>query len=215
MVDAATNPRRSFLRKALILSGALLTLLLLIYLFRRPILRAVGDHLISEDPLVHVDAVYVLGGGAYDRGREAVRIHQLGLSDRFVFTGADPVSDLGVYGLQVRGCELAQRVAVKNGLPQQYTAALPKGTSTQEEAEALLDLAQAEGSDTVMILTDRFHLRRVRNVFEDRFKAAGITVVLHGTPSSYYDEQRWWESEKGLLMVNNEYVKLVYYALKY
>jgi hypothetical protein len=30
-----------------------------------------------------------------------------------------------------------------------------------------------------------------------------------------YDPERWWDTEEGLLMVNNEYVKLLYYALKY
>ncbi|HEY0979052.1 MAG TPA: ElyC/SanA/YdcF family protein [Flavobacteriales bacterium] len=215
MKDPDASDRRSRGRRWALVLAVLLLVVLLVRLFREPLLRAIGDHLITDEAPVHVDAVYVLGGGAFDRGREAVRMYQLGICDRFVFTGADPVSDLSIYGLDVKGCELARQVALRNGMPETSATVLPKGTSTVEEADALLQLAEAEGVDTVMILTDRLHLRRVRRVFRERFRKAGITVVLHGTRSSFYDEERWWESEKGLLMVNNEYVKLLYYMLKY
>jgi hypothetical protein len=33
--------------------------------------------------------------------------------------------------------------------------------------------------------------------------------------SLVYDSDSWWTSEEGLLMVNNEYVKLLYYLVKY
>lgn len=207
--------RSKWMRRVLMALSGLLVMILVLWTARRPILRAVGDHLVQEDPLLPVDVVYVLGGGAVDRGREAVRIHHLGLSDRFVFTGADPVADLGIFGLRILGCELSQRVAVDQGLPVQFTSVLPKGTSTQEEALALLQLAIADQVDTVMVLTDRFHTRRVNKVFRQRFADAGITVLVHGTPSGSYVEEAWWESEKGLLMVNNEYVKLLYYTIKY
>jgi hypothetical protein len=55
----------------------------------------------------------------------------------------------------------------------------------------------------------------VNNVFRSLLEDAGIQVLIRGAPSSLYDESLWWESETGLIMVNNEYVKLGYYFLKY
>lgn len=65
------------------------------------------------------------------------------------------------------------------------------------------------------MVSTEFHLRRVRWVFRRNFKGTGITVLVQPAQSRRYDAARWWASEEGLLMVNNEYVKLAYYLLRY
>lgn len=182
---------------------------------RMALLRGLGDHLITEDPVAHVDAVFVLGGSILDRGMEGARIYERGLSDRFYFTGAPVPSALAALGIDSTEAECTRIVAVEAGIPIALTTVLNKGTSTFEEAEALLAQAVADGSDTVMIISSRFHLRRVGFVFKDRFRKQGITVLLHGAPCSTFQEETWWESEEGLIMLNNEYVKLAFYLLKY
>jgi hypothetical protein len=52
-------------------------------------------------------------------------------------------------------------------------------------------------------------------VFEDKFKEAGIKVNFHGATSAEYDPTNWWKNEEGLIMTNNELVKLLYYFIKY
>ena len=47
------------------------------------------------------------------------------------------------------------------------------------------------------------------------FEKGGIEIILRGAPSSGYKEDNWWAEEAGLLMVNNEYVKLFYYYIHY
>jgi uncharacterized SAM-binding protein YcdF (DUF218 family) len=190
-------------------------LVLLICRMRVPILQALGNHLITEDPVTRVDAVFVLGGSVKDRGVEAARVYEQGLSDRFVFTGAPVPSALEALGIDSTEAECTRNSAVVAGMPLALTITLNKGTSTFEEAEALLEFAIAERLDTVMVISNRFHLRRIGFVFRDRFRKAGITVLLHGAPSSTFDERSWWTSEEGLIMLNNEYVKLAYYRLKY
>lgn len=182
---------------------------------RTAILVGLGKHLITEDPITHVDAVFVLGGSILDRGLEGARIYERGFSDRFYFTGAPIPSALAALGIDSTEAECTRNVAVNAGLPIALTTVLNKGTSTMEEEEALLAEAIAIGADTVMIISSRFHLRRVGFVFKDRFRKKGITVLLHGAPCSTFEEETWWKSEEGLIMLNNEYVKLVYYRLKY
>lgn len=194
---------------------ALLAAGVLIWLLRYPILRGVGAYLVDEDPLVHADLCFVLGGGAADRAEEATRLAKAGMADRFLFTGGNIHNDLSALGLRVTEAEVGRDIALSLGMPPDRAGVINIGTSTMEEAVATLERARLEGVDTVIVLSHRMHLRRVGRVFRDRFRKEGITVLLHGAPDHRFDERSWWSREEGLLMVNNEYVKLVYYALKY
>lgn len=182
---------------------------------RFALLRSMGNFLITEDPMVHADEVFVLGGAIVDRGIEAAKVYRQGFGERFVFTGAPIPTALEGLGIDSTEAACTRNEAVRHGLPLENTLVLNKGTSTFEEAEALLRQAQADQADTVLVISSLFHLRRVGFVFRKRFQGSGITVLLHGAPSQTFDEQHWWSSEEGLIMVNNEYVKLVYYCLKY
>jgi uncharacterized SAM-binding protein YcdF (DUF218 family) len=209
-------PRQTGWRKRF--ARILLTIGLLgvaVWFLRVPILRGLGSFLVDEDPLAHADEVYVLGGAALDRGSEAARVYGLGVSQRFIFTGGNHHGELASLGIHHTEAEIGRLVAIRKGLPEEYAFALNFGTSTQEEAQVLLALATRHHSDTVVVISSRFHLRRVGNVFRDTFKEAGITVLLHGVPDHRYREETWWRREEGLLMVSNEYIKLLYYFLKY
>jgi hypothetical protein len=52
-------------------------------------------------------------------------------------------------------------------------------------------------------------------VFEDKFDEAGIRINFHGAAPLEYTELNWWQNEEGLIMTNNELVKLFYYFIKY
>ncbi len=197
-----------------IILGALLVLALL-WCVRLPVLRSVGAFLVDEDPLTHADVCFVLGGGALDRGKEAAVVSKAGFADRFLFTGGDLHGELALVGVHLTEAELGREVALAWGLPPEQAGVIEQGTSTMEEALATLERARLDGVDTVMVISSRLHLRRVGRVFRDRFASHGITVLLHGAKDHRFDERSWWTREEGLLMVNNEYVKLVYYALKY
>ena len=218
MDGASTRPsllKRLWLRgwvRWLIVLAAVVTLLLLC---RIPILRATGDFLITDTPVAHADVAYVLGGAAWDRGREAARLYHAGVVDRFVCTGSQVPGDLEALGLDITEGGVTRKVMIDGGIPAERIMQLDRGTSTREEADALLDVARNAGVDTVLIVSHAFHLRRIRFVFEDRFADAGITVLMHGSPSDTFNEERWWETESGLMIVYNEYVKLIYYHLKY
>jgi hypothetical protein len=52
-------------------------------------------------------------------------------------------------------------------------------------------------------------------VFEDKFEKAGIKINFHGAAPIEYNELNWWQNEEGMIMTNNELVKILYYAIKY
>lgn len=202
-------------RRLLRVVAVLLVVGLSVWFLRVPILEAIGNHLIAEDPVSHVDEVFVLGGDAMDRGEEAARLYHEGVCRRFVCTGSQVPGDLKMLNIDLTESDMTRIVLVKRGVPADSVLSYKQGTSTYEESRALLALAKRHGVDSVMIVSSPFHLRRARFVFEDIFSKAGITVLFHGAPNPSLDEALWWRHESSLLMVFSEYVKLLYYHLKY
>jgi uncharacterized SAM-binding protein YcdF (DUF218 family) len=190
-------------------------LLFAVYLFRHPLLRAAGRFLITEDPAVHGDAIYALGGASLERGIEAARLYGQGLAPKVICTSEVIPSIYRADGIDRTEAQVTRDVAIRAGVPVDRCATLERGTSTQEESEAILEHARAGGQDTIIIVSSMFHLRRIGFVFRDRFAQEGITVVLRGAASSTFKEEEWWQYEDGLIMCQNEYVKLLYYWWKY
>ncbi|MBK8339445.1 MAG: YdcF family protein [Flavobacteriales bacterium] len=203
------------------LAKALLTLVLLVLLcgtfwwMRFPILRAAGNYLMPEDPLQPVDAIYVLGGSSLDRGKEAAQVMHGDRSPVVYFTGGNVPTALESIGVMRTEAEVCLQAAIQAGLAPKKGQALRVGTSTMEESQFILVHAKRYGYKRILVISSRFHLRRIGRVFREPFEEEGINVLLHGAPSDQFQEARWWQYEEGLIMLNNEYVKLLYYAWRY
>ena len=207
---------REFMSGRLLLPlAALLILAAMLWAFRVPVMRGMGTYLITPDDLVASDAIYVLGGSPLERGAEGARLWAAGVAPVVVCTGSNVPSALTAVGAERTEAELSRDVALAHGADADAVELLQVGTSTWEEAEAVLQHARMQGHTNIVVVSTEFHLRRVRRVFRKHFAGSGITVRVHGAASLVYDPARWWTSEEGLLMVNNEYVKLLYYQLKY
>ncbi len=197
---------------------ALVTIILLfglVWIFRYPLLRSTGRFLIREDAQAKGDVMIVLGGAPVDRGIAAARLFKESTAPLVVFTGGMVPPSLQAAGVLRNEATLTRDVALQMGMPADHTLLLELGSSTWEEGEAVRELARTSGFDTIVVVTTEFHTRRVGRVFRKLLEPAGITVLVRAAPSVQYRAAQWWRSEEGLLMVNNEYVKLLYYAVKY
>jgi uncharacterized SAM-binding protein YcdF (DUF218 family) len=91
-----------------------------------------------------------------------------------------------------------------------------KVVNTYEEALALREfLSQDKSIQSVIIVSTPYHLQRARWTFS---KVVGYRVDLQYAPvpfaiSQY--KQRWWEDKLSRAMVKHEYLKLLFYFLKY
>ncbi|MCB0835960.1 MAG: YdcF family protein, partial [Bacteroidetes bacterium] len=132
-----------------------------------------------------------------------------------IVTGENTNQALQAVGMEITEAELARRALRKMGVDSTVIEVVERGTSTFEESDEILGIAQTRGFSRIMVITSKFHTRRVRNVFRDKFREAGIEIVLRGAEPLEYDIDKWWESESAMIFVNNEYVKAVYYWLKY
>lgn len=190
-------------------------LLVLALVFRNSLLSGVGSYLMAEDAPIEVERVFVLGGSSYERGLEAVVMLDSGYASGAVCTGGNVPSILAAIDTVMYEADCTAQFMANQGIDRSNLVALTASTSTQEESEEILAYCLDQQLTSIMVISSRLHMRRVRWVFEDKFKEAGIVVNFHGAASQQFDEELWWKSEGGLIMVNNEYVKLFYYAVKY
>ena len=192
------------------------TLIVLAVLLRAHLFRGAGIFLMATDGTAQVEALFVLGGSSYERGLEAVLMVDSGyVSGPVVCTGGNVPSILAALDTAMFEADCTKQFLENQGLPAERVVALTGSTSTQEESDEILAYCKAQSLTNIMVISSNLHMRRVRWVFEDKFNDAGIAVNFHGAPSQQWEDELWWKSEGGLIMVNNEYVKLFYYAVKY
>jgi len=205
---------RHLIKKLFFITLVFCLLVLLLFIFRSPILRAIGNALVCEDRMEPVEALFVLSGDPWDRGNEAVRLYKQGLAEKIICTGENIPRLFLIAGILYPESELTQMNIIAQGVPSTQVALLCKGTSTKEEADYILEYCLQHKIKKLAVVSTRFHTRRVQYAFRQKFRDAGLSLLIHGAPSSEYDESRWWHSEEGLIFVNNEYIKLIYYWIK-
>ena len=197
-----------------VLLGTTIVIILLIA-FRYPILRAAGNHLIDIDEPQAVEAIVVLGGNSKDRATHGAHLYQQGHTPLVICTGGNVPSVLEAIDTTLYESEISAALAHRLGVPRNHLVALKKSTSTLEEAQEVKAYCEAEDLKRIGVLSSMMHTNRVRNVFEKEFEGSEIELLIFGAPSTRYDESQWWNSEEGMIMVNNEYMKLLYYFIKH
>jgi uncharacterized SAM-binding protein YcdF (DUF218 family) len=192
-----------------------LVIFLLLFAFRNRILHGIGNWLVKSDELILTDACFVLGGNSYERGLAAVVVYEKFPDQQFVATGGNYPYQILCLDTSMFEAELTKHMMVSKGVPSTQVAILTSAHSTMEESEEILSYCKTNNLTDVTVISSSFHLRRVRWVFEEKFESAGIRVHFHGATAIEYDESNWWQNEEGLIMTNNEIVKLFYYLIKY
>lgn len=202
-------------RKIAIFFIGLSFLFAILFLLRTNILKGLADYLIVETSFDKVAYAFVLSGNALDRCGKAAELYHQGKVAAFVCTGANQSNDLKSLGIDTLESDLSELQLIKNGVPSALIIKIKIGTSTMEEANWILSFCQEKQLKEILIVSSKFHTRRVHQVFTKAFAEEGIQVHIAGAPSSQYDEMEWWKSEYGLIALNNEYLKQLYYLINY
>jgi uncharacterized SAM-binding protein YcdF (DUF218 family) len=175
-------------------------------------LRWIGHYLVVADPLHKADAVIVLGGGGPERTWQGVKLMTDGYADWYIVTNAP----LDMPGIRDSYADLMIREAVWAGLSEDRILTAPGLVeSTVAEARAARRLAEERGFRSLIIVSDSFHTRRARLIFQDEFKGSGIRISVRPAEQSQYDPDRWWKTSEGLNTTWNEYAKLIVFWLGY
>ncbi len=188
---------KRFLRAALL---GLVVLFVLGYLFRAPILTALGRYLDRSGPPQPADAIFVLAGDASgNRILKGAELARQGFAPRVVVSG--PEGDYGYYE-----CDLAIPFAVHAGYSESYFVPFPNhALSTEDEAAAAAAELRALGAHRVILVTSLYHTRRASADF--RAAAPDLTFFMVAAPDKYFTPDGWWRNRQARKTFAIEYLK--------
>jgi uncharacterized SAM-binding protein YcdF (DUF218 family) len=177
--------------------------------------------LITEAPLEKADVIVVLGGSAnyQERAREAARLLLDGRSQRILITNDNmrgPWSQAEQRNPFFN--ERTREEITSAGVPAEKVELLTQPvSSTYEEAQLVRQYASDRGLQSVLIVTSAYHSRRAlwtfSRVFRDTPVRVGLIRVNPGDETP--PPATWWLTARGWRWVPTEYVKMIYYVVKY
>lgn len=202
-------------RKLLITLAVILLLLLTVYALRRPLLRSCGTFLIKQDSLQKADALFVLSGSSFDRGSAAAKLFKQGYAPKIICTGGNRLKELKAINIDTMESDMTAAQILHQGIADSLVQIIHYGTSTREEADTIIGYCHQYGLSKIIVVSSALHTRRINSVLRKKLEEQHITLLLYGAPSSTFNELAWWQKEEGLIAVNNEWLKTIYYWIKY
>jgi uncharacterized SAM-binding protein YcdF (DUF218 family) len=212
-----TTRRRRLPWGLLVTAGLLVLLFGLVFIFRARLLTAAAEYLIVDDAPRPAEIIFLLNGDYNTRPFRASQLYQQGLAPRIVIAQAEgqPAESIGLVQNET---EISVAVMEKLGVPSDKIVILQvEGgvTSTYDEALALRQYIQENSIHSVLLVTSAFHTRRAHWIVSKELAGLPVSLEVSAVPYEGFDATNWWQSENGLIALNNEYVKLFYYYWKY
>ena len=177
--------------------------------------------LIVSAPLAHADAIVVLSGAAAfeERNTLAAEFYRQGRASKIILTNDNQRS--GWSSADQRNPFVYERAITllrNSGISADAVEVVPQSiSSTRDEALVLRRYAESRGLKSLLVVTSAYHSRRALWTLRRTFADSGITIGLEGVPPGLQSPSpaAWWLNRRGWQMVPAEYVKMIYYWLRY
>ena len=182
--------------------ASLLILITSITLFHEPILIYYGQWLAPTNPQPTGDVVVSLGGGQH-RIETALSLLESGQVKALYTDAIDP--------------KQLQEIVTKNGLSSSkiYWGGKPKNTFDEALAFHRTMNSANFPYHRVVIVSDRYHLRRSQWVFR-QVLGSDIAITTYATPANEaMSDPRWWQHQESLNWVISETKKSLFYWVYY
>jgi uncharacterized SAM-binding protein YcdF (DUF218 family) len=193
--------------------SVVLSVILILYVFKTSVLEKIGSSLVFQDELKPSDAIVVLAGShTGNRMEEAVRIFDKGMGEVIVFSGYTyyPGMDSHI-GMK--------QYAIKLGVPEDKIVTEKAIGENSTWGEALINLKQLERlkAKSFILVTSSFHTRRSHWVYERAIKSLSMDIALRvqPAPDPRVPYPGWWKIRSGKKNVFDEYIKFLYYLIVY
>lgn len=185
------NPRRRTKFFAIVL-GAMLAIPMLTY-FSLPIL---GKWLVREDSIHKADAIAVLSGHFPQRALEAVQLYRRGYAREIWLTfpkvrgNLDPSGEFHPASEDLRNFNVLRTF----GVPAQAIRVLDTPiVNTADELNAIDSGLKETGDDSVIVVTNKAHTRRVFSLW-DKYHFLDGKLLVHAVSDDPFAPSRWWQS---------------------
>lgn len=156
----------------------------------------------ASDPVKKADAIVLLSGGGKIRNEEAVRLFNDGAADTIVLT---QTSGAGSSATMVE----TRNQLVRGGVPSyKIQTATGTATSTFDEARQVATLAERQGFNSILVVTDPYHALRSRILFTTELKGDGVKVKVTAASDHWYQPLTWMFSREGWRVTLTEIAKI-------
>jgi len=211
---------RDFLKKIPAKGLILLGFLAVLYLWPALIFYPMGSLLERNDHAEKgADYVLVLMGQPEIRPEVAAKAVLAGYSDKLIFVTSE-INPLEEAGIMPSEEMLAKAAISRTGLKPDHVTVVTgfgRATSTLDEAIAIRRYFQSVNlrPERLIIVTSWPHTARAHWTFDRALQDTGIKTEMLPIEAIPYDKSNWWQSERGLLFVFEEYIKWARYLAKY
>jgi len=177
--------------------------------------------LIVTADMQSADAIIILSGSStyVERAARAADLYRAGRAPLVVLTNDGVIS--GWDHREERNpfyYELSARRMQQQGVPaDRITLAPGQALGTYDESVLLRDFAVTHGLKRLLIVTSSYHSRRALWSMRRACEGSGIEVGIDSAPPGWQTPSPWlwWSKRWGWKLVVGEYVKMVYYWVKY
>ena len=144
-----------------------------------------------NDEVRAAEAIVVLGAAQYDgvpspvfgaRLDQATHLFDTDVSDTIIVTGGKQPGD------RFTESEAGEAYLIEQGIPAQRILLEEQGTTTLESLRGVADIAEQQGIDSVLLVSDPLHSRRVKTMaldlgFEAAYTSPASYCLLYTSPS--------------------------------
>jgi uncharacterized SAM-binding protein YcdF (DUF218 family) len=185
------------------------------YAFRAPLLTDAAQAWVVNDPTAKADAIVILGGGLENRPFAAAKLFHDGVAPRILYMNVrlNPAEEMGITPAE---SDVTRRILLKQGVPEAAMTMIGSNvSSTFDESKAVHAWMEKNRVKSIVITTDLFHTRRVRWLFEKELKDNKANIHVVAVDARRYKISDWWKHEEGVIAFQNEFIKFLYYRIKY
>lgn len=212
-----TSVSTRLMRRFLALCLAFTALLFCLYALRVPILSGLAHWLIVDEELAQADVIVVLNGGLRCRPSHAAALYEAGYAPLLVIPRSEGNLEHKM-GLYPNESDVAAEMLYAMDVPADAVEIVQmhvRVASTYDEALTVRDYVQQHGFERVIVVTSNFHTRRTRWIFSRVMRDTPVSIQVSSATDPDVAPSAWWRTERGLLLVFEEYLKTVYYHLRY
>jgi uncharacterized SAM-binding protein YcdF (DUF218 family) len=185
-----------------------------LWFYREAFLNWPAKILVSRDILDQkVPLMILMMGGPYPRTSHAAGLYKKGMVGKILFAEAEmnAIQDLGL-GLSSGAMTDQLLEYFKVPKKDRHFLAHTRNTSSFEEAEVLLKEVNMRYPHIrkILLVTSWYHSSRAKWIFE-KVNTYGFKIKSFPT----FRPKSWWKDESSFLSVFNEYLKWIYYLIRY
>ncbi len=173
----------------------------------RPHMDGVYDYLAEEDRPKPVDITIVFGGKSDARPIKAAELYQEGLTKMLLCCGRGPEYSGDI---QKTEAETYAEVLREKGVPEDAIIIEPNSLTIPDNVRSSLNLLDHEGVayKSLALVTSPFCQRRTWACVKKYVPPETVITRINSQATDIYSRDHWSESEQGIRVILNEYVKM-------